>query len=200
MTTKQRVAAMDFDGTITTKDTLLEFISFSRGRTAFYLGFLLFTPALAAMKLGLIPNWKVKQSLFSYFYKGTPLARFDGWGERFAARIDEIVRPKAVAAIREHKAAGDRLIIVSASVENWITPWARKAGVDAVLATGVEVDAHGMLTGRFTTANCYGKEKVSRLNAELGERENYRLVAYGDSRGDKQMIDAADEGFYNKFV
>ncbi len=55
-------------------------------------------------------------------------------------------------------------------------------------------DAHGRLTGRFSSRNCYGQEKVNRLLRVEPHRETYRLIAYGDSRGDREMLAFADEG------
>lgn len=73
----KQIVAFDFDGTITNRDTLLEFIKFAKGKTAFYLGFLLHLPWLLAMKCHLYPNWKTKQMIFSYFFKGVNLDEFD---------------------------------------------------------------------------------------------------------------------------
>lgn len=66
----KRVAIFDFDGTITKKDTLLEFIKFSKGYIAFYKGILRYLPILIAFKIKIYPNWKAKQKIFSYFLKG----------------------------------------------------------------------------------------------------------------------------------
>lgn len=77
---KETIAVFDFDGTITKKDTLLEFIKFNKGKWYFFFGFILFSPMLLAMKLKIYPNWKVKQHLFSFFYKGIPLEKYNGWG------------------------------------------------------------------------------------------------------------------------
>ena len=66
-----RIAVFDFDGTVTTKDTLLEFIKFVRGPVSFYAGFLRYAPQLLAYKLGLYPNWKVKQQIFSHFFSNS---------------------------------------------------------------------------------------------------------------------------------
>ena len=80
---KKIVVAFDFDGTITTKDTLLEFIRFSKGAMAFFLGFLLHTPYLILFKLGLYQNWKIKQRLFGYFFKGMDYKEFVKVGQDF---------------------------------------------------------------------------------------------------------------------
>lgn len=197
--TRETIAVFDFDGTITRKDTLLEFIKFSKGKRQFYFGFFLFSPLLVAMKLKLYPNWKAKQKLFSYFYKSISIKLFDEWGNRFSFEIDKIVRPKAMETIKLHKENSDKIVIISASIENWIKPWAEKTDVEIVFATKIETDKNGLLSGRFLTKNCYGQEKVNRLLEMFPDRKDYKFIAYGDSRGDKELINFADEGFYNKF-
>ena len=76
-----RIAVFDFDGTVTTKDTLLEFIKFVRGPVSFYAGFLRYAPQLLAYKSGIYPNWKVKQQIFSHFFKGMRLEDFNRLSE-----------------------------------------------------------------------------------------------------------------------
>jgi len=197
---RETIAVFDFDGTITRKDTLLEFIKFSKGKRRFYLGFLLFSPLLVAMKLKLYPNWKVKQKMFSYFYKGISIEQFNEWGNEFCSKIDKIVRSKATETIKLHKENDNKIIIISASIENWIKPWAKKTGIETVLATKIETNTNGLLTGRFLTRNCYGQEKVNRLLEIFPDGNEYKFIAYGDSNGDKKLIEFADEGYYNKFT
>jgi phosphoserine phosphatase len=57
----------------------------------------------------------------------------------------------------------------------------------------------GRLTGRFLTKNCFGKQKVVRLQELYPDRKEMVLTAYGDSRGDKEMLDYANEGYYKPF-
>ena len=68
-----------------------------------------------------------------------------------------------------------------------------------VLGTKVEVDAAGCLTGRFSTPNCYGPEKVRRIEAVWPHREQYDVSAFGDSRGDKEMLAYADQAYFKPF-
>ena len=89
----------------------------------------------------------------------------------------------------------DKVIIVSASIENWILPWAEKEGIEIVLATQIEVNEEERLTGYFSSPNCYGKEKVKRILEMYPNRENYILIAYGDSSGDFDMLSFADNGY-----
>lgn len=196
---RETIAVFDFDGTITQKDTLLEFIKSSKGKWQCYFGFLLFSPLLVAMKLNLYPNWKAKQQLYSFYYKGISIEKFNYWGNKFSVEIDKIVRPKALEAFKLHKKNGDKIVIVSASIENWIKHWATKEGVDVVLATQIEISKNELLTGKFFSKNCYGHEKVARFLKMFPNRNNYKLIVYGDSPGDKELMEIADKSYYNKF-
>ena len=199
----RRIHAFDFDGTVTTCDTLLAFIRFAKGDRAFLAGFLRYSPWLVLMKLGLYPNWKAKQRVFAHFFKGWTLTGFDACCRRFAATHAALLRPKAVEAIQAALAKGDTVVVVSASVDNRVAPFFRNlAGKEpmavTVLGTRVETDG-GVLTGRFVGNNCYGEEKVRRLRERFPDRGEYELVAYGDSRGDKELLAYADKGYFRPF-
>ena len=90
-------------------------------------------------------------------------------------------------------------MIVSASIDNWVLPFARVLGVKQVLGTQLELSRGDRLTGRFSTPNCYGPEKVRRLQTLFPQRTNYYLIAYGDSRGDRELLSFADEAYYKLF-
>lgn len=96
--------------------------------------------------------------------------------------------------LQQHLSQGHEVYIVSASMAEWIRPWASENGVNRVIGTKPEVDADGRLTGRFASTNCHGREKVRRLLEREPCRESYDLYAYGDSRGDKEMLEFADHG------
>ena len=187
-----RICAFDFDGTLTTRDTFLQFIRYVFSVRTFCLGFLLYSPLLVLMKLGCYPNWKVKQKVFSYFFKGMPYEEFSQLGRLFAIDTSHLLRPKAVAALREAEAKGAKVLIVSASIDNWVQPFFPDV---KVVGTQVEVK-DGRLTGRFLTKNCYGQEKVNRILALYPNRETYHLTAYGDSQGDQELLAFADEAHY----
>lgn len=194
---KQRtIAIFDFDGTLTTKDTLLEFIKFACGIKAFYIGFFLHSPLLILMKLGLYPNWEAKQKVFSWFFKGMPYTTFAKYGEDFAEVIKTIMKETTLAILRKHQSEGADIYVISASVDEWVRPFCMQLGIKDVIATQIETDSKGMLTGRFASPNCYGKEKVRRFLEIEPSRSEYYLYAYGDSRGDKEIILFADKGFY----
>lgn len=187
--------AFDFDGTLTTRDTLLAFIRYTKGTKAFLLGFLRYAHLLVLMKLGLYPNWKVKQQVFTWFFRGMSLDVFDTLCCQFAADNRSLLRPEGIRAVEQAKAEGAEVLIVSASIDNWVQSFFPEV---TIVGTQIE-EQNGRLTGRFLTLNCYGQEKVNRILALYPNRLEYHLTAFGDSRGDKQLLAFADEAHYKPF-
>lgn len=195
---KQRIAFFDFDGTITTKDTLLEFIRFYKGTLNFYIGFLLYSPLIVAYKLGIIPNFVAKQKVLAFFFKGIDIKEFQEKCDRFAETVlPTLLRPKALQEIDKLKAAGVPIVIVSASAENWIRSWAEKNNL-ALIGTRLLV-SNDKLIGSFDGKNCYGDEKVCRIESKYNLNEYAEIFAYGDSSGDKAMLAIATVKFYKPF-
>lgn len=155
------------------------------------------------MKLGLYPNWKVKQKVFSFFFKGMTIEDFDDLCQRFAQDNHHLLRPQGIEAMNQAFSDGAEVIIVSASIDNWVKPFFENLSNQnnrSILILGTQIEVKdGLLTGRFLTKNCYGQEKVNRIMALYPHRENYHLTAYGDSRGDKELLAFADESHYKPF-
>lgn len=195
----KRIAAFDFDGTITRKDTLIEFLRFAGGSVRLYAVFALYSPLLVLMKLKLYSNQKAKEKIFAHYFKSMPIEQFDNLCRRFYEQKGQsLIYADAKAQIANHKEQGDEVVIISASLENWVCRFAKALKADKLLATQVDIQ-DGKLTGHFFTANCYGKEKVNRLLSVYPERNKYYLMAYGDSRGDKELLQFADEQHYKSF-
>lgn len=193
MKTKRTIAVFDFDGTLTTRDSFLAFIRYAHGTWRYYAGFALHAPILILMLLRLYPGGNAKQRIFSHFFKGWPHSRFKSLGQSFYAEIEKMRNEPVIGKMQEHIAQGHTVYVISASLPEWLEPWCLKQGVKAVLATEIEIDSNGLLTGRFKTANCSGQEKVNRLLLIEPHREDYYLYAYGNSSGDKEMLAFADQ-------
>jgi len=191
----KKIYAFDFDGTLTTRDSFLEFIRYVCGNWAFCKGILRYSPLLVLMKLGLYPNWKAKQKVFAYFFKGMPLKDFAQQGRLFALDRQHLLRPQGVDMVKQAQAGDAEVLIVSASIDHWVQPFFPEV---KVVGTQVEVE-DGCLTGRFLTKNCYGQEKVNRILALYPHRNEYELIAFGDSAGDKELLAFADEAHYKPF-
>ena len=184
----KQLFAFDFDGTLTTRDTLIAFIRYACGTPRFLLGFLLHAPLLVLMKLRLYSNGKAKQRLFFWFFRGMPIETFDALCQSFASTHRHLLRPETVRLLQQALSEGSEVLVVSASIDNWVQPFFPAV---TVLGTQIEV-IDGRLSGRFLTPNCYGQEKVRRILALHPDRSAYRLTAYGDSRGDRELLAFAD--------
>lgn len=193
----KKLALFDFDGTITDRDTFLEFIKFTKGQPAYWFGMLLLSPVLVLYKAGIIPNWKAKQMVMSYFWKGISKEQFSTWGAEFAGRIDAWCRSGAHEKIKWYHENGWRVVMVSASAEYWVKPWAEANKMECI-ATRLTI-ANGTITGKIEGQNCYGPEKVNRLKELLNPEEFEEIHAFGDSKGDRELLALAHSAFYRPF-
>lgn len=199
---KKKIYCFDFDGTLTTSDTLLEFIKYAKGRGRFLMVFLMYSPLLVMMKLHLYPNWKAKQQIFAHLFAGMRIEKFDALCHDFAEESQHLLRPKGITLVHEALVAGAQVFIVSASIDNWVRPFFDIRNLKGVQVLGTQIEVEdGKLTGRFKSNNCYGKEKVHRIAEVLKsfERSEYEIEAFGDSRGDKEMLAFADKGHFKPF-
>lgn len=199
---KKKIYCFDFDGTLTTSDTLLEFIKYAKGRGRFLMVFLMYSPLLILMKLHLYPNWKAKQQIFAHLFAGMRIEKFDALCRGFAEENQHLLRPKGITLVHEALVAGAQVFIVSASIDNWVRPFFDIRNLKGVQVLGTQIEVEdGKLTGRFKSNNCYGKEKVHRIAEVLKsfERSEYEIEAFGDSRGDKEMLAFADKGHFKPF-
>lgn len=211
---KKKIYCFDFDGTLTTSDTLLEFIKYAKGTSRFLMAFLMYSPLLVLMKLHLFPNWKAKQLIFAHLFAGMRIERFDKLCQEFAESYQHLLRPDGIHCVNQALSEGAQVLIVSASIDNWVRPFFLHRGITDITVLGTQTEViDGKITGRFKTNNCYGEEKVHRICEALTttttntygttslsfDRTQYDIEAYGDSRGDKEMLAFADKGHYKPF-
>lgn len=197
---KPVLACFDFDGTITYSDSLLPFLLFCFGPFKTYSGLALESPALIAYVLGFKSRQEVKEGLLKRFFKGTSLTSVEKLGREYAAqKIPQLVKKEALDAIMDHKAKGHRLILISASIESYLIPWAKNLRFDDIIASKLLISQDGTVTGKLDGKNCRAEEKVQRLKELVGDLNTYEIYAYGDSRGDKELLECAAHPFYRKF-
>jgi phosphatidylglycerophosphatase C len=194
----KKLVLFDFDGTITTKDTLIEFVHFYRGRTSYLLGMMKLTPVMVLYALKIIPNWKAKQFFLALFFKGEKMEEFNLQCFHFATKVlPSLIRSEAENAIRKYRAEQATIAVVSASPENWVKPWCDLHGI-ICLSTRLEVK-NGIITGKIEGHNCYGDEKACRVKEYFNLSDYDQVIAFGDSRGDKEMLALANEQHYKPF-
>ncbi|MGM0598945.1 MAG: HAD family hydrolase [Candidatus Rifleibacteriota bacterium] len=192
------LALFDFDGTITNGDSYFHFIKFCFSKSSLLLNGLVCTPWLIGYKLGLVPNYRAKERITTQFFKGMTKDRFDSLAEEFVEqRLNSILKAEAMKTIFWHYHNGDRIIVVSASFEDYLKFWCQQHELE-VIATRLEWEDN-KITGSFDTPNCYGPEKVNRLKRVVNFSDYDQIYAYGDSRGDKEMLEIANKKFYKHF-
>lgn len=197
---KKRYIFSDFDGTLTTSDSMMEIIVYQRGKSGLIIALLSILPWLIMMLLHLYPNQKTKEKLLYHCFGSMTESEFDAFCQRFADTHRHILRDSLYQKLLQAKADGTEVVVVTASPENWVS---RLAPDFKILGTKMQFSHEGF-TGHFLTRNCYGKEKVKRIINAYPEMQNQRsdchVAAYGDSKGDAAMMDFADDKHFRDFM
>ncbi|MBK5285573.1 MAG: HAD-IB family hydrolase [Bacteroidia bacterium] len=188
----------DFDGTLTKRDSFISFLRTTNSSLKFFFGLIVLSPVLALYKLHILPNWKAKQLVVYFFYKGVSEDFFSHTCKNFSQKnIPLTLKNNALKKLNEHLLQKHQVVIVSASLEYYLSDWCKSVGAD-LIATRLEI-IDGKITGNFSGKNCYGKEKAIRIREKYSLDSFDKIVAYGDSIGDKEMLELADEKHYRTF-
>jgi phosphatidylglycerophosphatase C len=192
------VVAFDFDGTLTTRDSFTAFLKWRAGPRRHALGILRLAPAAAAY-LFHRDRGRIKAAAAREFLKGVSRERLEADARAFAEQVSRsLLRPDAVAAWKRWRSEHVRLVIVTASPDLVVAPFARGLGADALIGTQLQFDDSDRATGAFATPNCRGPEKVVRLKTAFGA-DVVVHAAYGDTGGDREMIAMAEIKGYQVF-
>jgi phosphatidylglycerophosphatase C len=190
------VAAFDFDGTLSNRDNFVPFLRRVAGTPAAARAFAIGASHLARAGRAHRSRNAMKADVLEQLFRGRDSDDVDATARVFAAEVlARHLRAEAVERADWHRTQGHRLVIVSASLAVYLRPIAERLRFDAVLATELEVDDEGRLTGRMEGENVRGPEKAHRLDAWLAHEmpDPAPFVwAYGDSSGDKELWARAD--------
>jgi len=184
------LALFDFDGTLYKKDSLIEFTKFSKGKLSFYTGILLLSPHLFGLKMGILSNEKVKIRYISHFFRNMEFSHFKKLSNDFALyQIDKNLSNKIFWDFQDHINNNHTVYIVTASIEEWIQPWAAKHNVE-VIGTKIE-NLNDKVSGNFSSKNCFGIEKVNRIKEIINLDKFDEIYVYGSGKGDLEMLELA---------
>jgi phosphatidylglycerophosphatase C len=196
---QNNIAFFDFDGTITTKDTMLEFAKYCHGSANYYFGLALISPWLIAMKVGLVSKVKAKEKFLTYFFRNTSTQKFNEDCNSFTKEVvPHLIKADALQAIKKFQAENTIVVIVSASAENWVSPWCIQQNI-LFLCTELEVKDN-KITGKLLGQNCNGIEKVNRIKQQFDTDSYENIYCYGDTGGDKEMLGLATHSHFRFFV
>ncbi|MBX3475990.1 MAG: HAD-IB family hydrolase [Brevundimonas sp.] len=193
------IVAFDFDGTLTVRDSFNAFLKWRAGAGGWYLGLARLAPALAAYVRDR-DRGRIKAAAVREFLGGAPRAMLEAEAETFADMMfDRFMRPDALKTWTEWGGRGAHRVIVTASPETTVAPFARRLGAEALLGTRLIFDDQDRVTGAFAGENCRGEEKVRRLRAAYGDGVRLK-AAYGDTSGDTEMLAIADAAGFRVFT
>jgi phosphatidylglycerophosphatase C len=179
------VAAFDFDGTLVSRDSFGRFLSLLLGPTRFARALAGSGPAMSAgyRRAG---RDGAKAALLARTVAGLPVTEVVAAGEEFAGRLAGEIRPEMSDLMEWHDGQGHERILVSASLAVYLEPLGRATGFSQVIATRLEANSDGRLTGRMHGTNVRAAEKALRLQAVI--QPDAEIWAYGDSAGDIELL------------
>jgi HAD superfamily hydrolase (TIGR01490 family) len=194
----KELALFDFDGTISFKDSMFDFILFSFGKKRFYLAFIVLSFSFFKFFMKIIDSKKMKRIFINYFLINLTKQKIYYLGNQYyQKRINSIIRKKAIDKINWHKSMSHDVYIVSASLDIWLYDWAKEMNIK-LISTRLGFKGEKYI-GHFDTQNCNGLEKLKRIKCEI-DLENYsNIYAYGDSNGDKNMFSIANQVSFKPF-
>lgn len=191
------VAAFDFDGTLSSRDNVVPYLRTACGTGAVARAGAAAGPALLAARKDPARRDDAKAIVVARLLTGRTESGLRDLGRRFARLVvARHLHPQVAERLVAHREAGHEVVLVSASLTLYLDAVAELLGVPTVLATAVAVDPDGRCTGALAGPNVRGPEKVRRLEAWLGADgagETF-VYAYGDSRGDDELLARADHG------
>jgi phosphatidylglycerophosphatase C len=189
------LALFDFDGTITRADTWTEFLRFSATPQRIFAASVILSPLMIGYKLGFVPARKARPLVAKVAFQGRKSIVVRRLGRKYATDVlPDLLQPRALERIAWHQAQGDTVVVVSGSLDVYLTHWCKSMHVD-LICTQLE-DANGTLTGKYVRGDCSGSEKRRRISERYDLARYQVIYAYGDTDEDREMLEIAHEKYY----
>ncbi len=192
-----RLALFDLDGTLTRSDTYRGFVLELLARhPARWLRALLLPLPLAAFVLGRIDRGALKGAILRILFAGMTREQIGAFARRYAARVVPArMFPSALEALRSHLAAGDHVVVLSASPDLYVPEIGRLLGAHETLCTPIRWNGE-RLDGRLSGPNRRDAEKARVLQQLRQSHPGLPVIAYGNSEADLAHMQDCEEGVY----
>lgn len=189
------LALFDFDGTITDRETMPDFMLASVRPWRLRIGKVVLLPLIVGYKLGGISGSVVRAAICWFGFRGIPAVELERHGEEFARTVlPSTIRPAALERIKWHQARGDRVVVVSGGLDLYLSHWAETLGLDLVCSS---LEQHGgHFTGFYRGPQCVKGEKVRRVQQLHPAHAFGKVFAYGDTAEDYELLAMAHEAYY----
>lgn len=191
MSRKRGVVFFDMDGTITYRDTFLEFIKFYRGLPTFILGMVILSPFTILYFLHIFPSHKLKEFMFCFFFKNESTIRVIQKGIEFSEiNMPSICRHSALKLIKWHQLRNDKIFIITASSNVWLQHWCDIHNLE-IIGTVFETK-NGFFTGKIKGENCKGLQKKQEVLNILKCNQPCISFGYGNEKTDRYFLNLLD--------
>jgi len=189
------LALFDFDGTLTTRELMPDFVRMATTKRRRALGRVVLAPIYVGYKAGFVSGNAIRERLADFAFRGLAQHDMHVAGERFAREtVPTVLRPEAMERLRWHREQGDTIVVVSGSFDLYLSHWCAQHGLE-LLCSSLEA-RNGVMTGRFHGEQCVGAEKARRVH-ERYELSRYGIVyAYGDTHEDRDLLALAHRRWY----
>lgn len=189
------LALFDFDGTITRTDTWTEFLRFSATPQRLLVAGVLLSPLILGYRLGLVSARRGRPLAARFAFQGRKAFAVREVGLKYACEVlPGLVRRRALDRIEWHKSQDDAVVVVSASLDVYLSHWCQSMGVD-LICTQLE-EKSGTLTGKYVRGDCSSAEKLRRIREQYDLGRYLLIYAYGDTDEDREMLGLAHEKYY----
>lgn len=199
MNESNTIAFFDFDGTITNRDIFWDYLFYRLKNGLSPLKAIFCVPEFVLYLIKVLNNEKAKQLIFSKLFKGESVENFKSSIQKYyKTNLAKRIKKDALEKILWHKNSNHIVCIVSANFDLILNQFAKENDIE-LLSTQLDIE-NKILTGKFKTPNCYGLEKVNRIKKRFLTLNSYtQIYAYGDSKGDREMLALATDPYYCYF-
>lgn len=189
------LALFDFDGTITDRETMPDFMHVAVRPGRLLLGKVFLLPVILGYKCKLVSGVAVRALICFFGFWRVPVQELEIHGQRFSKEfLPATLRAEAMARIAWHKARGDTVVVVSGGLAVYLSHWCREHGVELLCSTLEE--RGGKLTGRYLGRQCVRDEKARLVQERFPPTQYARIFAYGDTPEDRELLALAHEPYY----
>ena len=194
MRERANLALFDFDGTITDRDTFVPFLRYAAGGQRLLWGTLFIAPMLLGYHLGVVSATRMRAASAFACFRGRTADSVENLGRQYVETLSSAIRSSARERLAWHRQNGDRVVVVSASLDVYLRPWCEAEGFDLV-CTELE-SRNGILAGRYRGGDCTGDEKARRVRAFYALDEYTSVYAYGDTEEDRALLGLASKAYF----
>ena len=189
------LALFDFDGTITNRETMPDFMRAAVRSHRLWFGSVLLLPFILGYKAGLVSGTLVRTVICRFGFWRIPVHELEEHGQRFARDVlPATLRPEAMERIAWHQRRGDTVVVVSGGLDLYLSHWCQEHGIE-LLCSALEQRA-GRFTGRYRGRQCVRDEKARLVRERFPLSQFSRVFAYGDTPEDRELLALAHEPYY----